>query len=163
MFEASRDILQDLPAYCESHNLVGSLANIAALLKNATPDTNWLGFYLFDGLVLRLGPFQGHPACTEIGLGKGVCGLAAAERRTIVVEDVEQFPGHIVCDSASRSEIVIPLMQNGKLVGVLDVDSPLLSRFTKVDQDFFEQAALLIVENLDFNQVRQIAKQDVKI
>jgi L-methionine (R)-S-oxide reductase len=159
MIEASQDTLKDIHAYCERHNLVGSLANIAALLKNSITEVNWLGFYLFDGQILRLGPFQGNPACTEIVLGRGVCGTAAAENRTILVEDVDQFPGHIVCDSASRSEIVVPLFQNGKLVGVLDVDSPLLARFTDSERVFFEEAAKLILSNLDFSQVNQIAKQ----
>jgi GAF domain-containing protein len=152
MFETTSDPLNDLHAYCEQHNLVGSLANIAALLKSATTDVNWLGFYLFDGRVLRLGPFQGNPACTEIALGKGVCGTAASERRTLMVEDVDRFPGHIPCDSASRSEIVVPMFQNEKLIGVLDVDSPSLKRFTDKDKIFFEAAVKLILQNLDFSK-----------
>lgn len=150
MFQASENPLEDLPAYCERENLVGSLSNVSALLMSAMNDVNWLGFYLYDGKVLRLGPFQGKPACTMIALGKGVCGTAAAEKKTLLVEDVEQFPGHIACDSASRSEIVVPILQNGKMVGVLDVDSPSLSRFGAEEQKFFEQAVEILVRHLDF-------------
>ncbi len=150
MFTATNDVIADLPAYCERHNLVGSLANVSALLMAHLERVNWVGFYLWDGEKLRLGPFQGQPACTEIALGKGVCGTAAQQQKTILVEDVDQFPGHIVCDSASRSEVVVPLVKNKKLVGVLDVDSPELARFTQKDVEFFEHVANVLLQNLDF-------------
>lgn len=105
-------------------SMIANLANAAALLHQFLPDINWVGFYLTDGDELVLGPFQGLPACVRIPFGKGVCGTAAAERRTIVVPDVHEFPGHIACDAASQSEIVVPLMKEGRVIGVLDIDSP---------------------------------------
>jgi GAF domain-containing protein len=115
-----------------------TFANAAAALKHNLRDINWVGFYLMRSGELVLGPFQGLPACTRIALGKGVCGTSASKRETLVVADVDQFPGHIACDSASRSEIVIPLIQGGAVIGVLDVDSPLLSRFTDEDRKGLE-------------------------
>lgn len=123
---------------------IANLANASALLNITVERINWVGFYLFDGIELVLGPFQGLPACIRIPLGKGVCGTAALERRTIVVPDVHAFPGHIACDSASQSEIVVPLFRGGNLFGVLDVDSPELNRFSKVEKEFFEAAALIL-------------------
>lgn len=118
-----------------------NLANISALLWEHLPNINWAGFYkLMDG-ALVLGPFQGKPACIRIPLGKGVCGTAAAEGKTQRIDNVHEFPGHIACDSASNSEIVLPLYRGGKLWGVLDIDSPNFSRFTQVDQDGLEEAA----------------------
>lgn len=108
---------------------VCNAANLAALLYWSLDRINWAGFYIFDGKELVLGPFQGKPACTRIALGKGVCGTAAHERRTLVVPNVNEFPGHIACDIASQSEIVVPIVTNGRLFGVLDVDSPHLARF----------------------------------
>ena len=106
------------------------------------PDLNWAGFYFFDGRELVVGPFQGQPACVRIALGRGVCGSAAASRETVVVRDVEQFPGHIACDVASRSEIVVPLVAaDGSLIGVLDIDSPKLARFDHDDQHGIEALA----------------------
>src|SRR5471030_313460 len=104
-------------------------ANLAALVFHTLPDLNWEGFYWMKGGELVLGPFQGKPACVRIALGKGVCGTAARDRRTIVVPDVSQFPGHIACDSASNSEVVVPVIQGDRVIGVLDLDSPLLRRF----------------------------------
>lgn len=126
---------------------ISNMANLSALIYQTLPQLNWAGFYLLDGSVLRLGPFQGKPACTEIPLGKGVCGTAAAEQKTLVVPDVHQFAGHIACDSASRSEIVIPLLSDGKVWGVLDIDSPILARFDEVDRQFLEEIAQIFVEN----------------
>lgn len=111
-----------------------NLANAAALLYHTLDGLNWAGFYLLEGSTLVLGPFQGKPACIEIPVGRGVCGTAAAEGRTQLVRDVHQFPGHIACDSASNSEIVVPIRAGGKIVGVLDMDSPHLGRFTMEDQ-----------------------------
>jgi L-methionine (R)-S-oxide reductase len=109
--------------------VVTALANAAAFIWASLDDINWAGFYLFDGEKLVLGPFMGKPACTAIGMGKGVCGTAAEKRETIVVDDVHQFPGHIACDGASESEIVVPLIVNGNLFGVLDIDAPVKQRF----------------------------------
>ena len=108
-------------------------ANLAALIFHTLPDLNWAGFYWMKGGELVLGPFQGKPACVRIALGKGVCGAAAQARRSIVVPDVHAFPGHIACDSASRSEVVVPVMAAGRVVGVLDLDSPLPGRFDEED------------------------------
>ena len=118
---------------CVPH-LVADLANISALIYHSLEDINWVGFYLIEDGRLVLGPFQGNTACVEIPLGKGVCGTAAAEDRTVLVPDVHLFAGHIACDSASRSEIVIPVHINGRLIGVLDIDSPILSRFDDNDR-----------------------------
>ena len=113
---------------------IANLANASALLWESLPDLNWAGFYLMEDGVLVLGPFQGKPACIEIPVGKGVCGTAAAENKTQRVEDVHAFPGHIACDCASNSEIVIPIHVHGQVVAVLDIDSPSLGRFTAEDQ-----------------------------
>jgi len=118
---------------------VTNLSNASALLYDALRDLNWAGFYLYRDGALILGPFQGKPACTKIAMGKGVCGTAAAEGRTLVVPDVHEFPGHIACDCASNSEIVVPLYRDGKLFGVLDIDSPRLDRFSKEDVDGLTQ------------------------
>lgn len=116
-------------------NVIANLANVSALLNVFLEDINWVGFYLWDESAneLILGPFQGKPACIRIQKGRGVCGTAIAEEKIQVVEDVFAFPGHIACDSASRSEVVIPLYKNGKLLGVLDIDSPQVARFTQED------------------------------
>ena len=123
-------------------------ATFAALVYHALPDLNWAGFYFFDGSELVVGPFQGKPACVRIGLGKGVCGTAAATRQTQVVADVDAFPGHIPCDSASRSEIVIPLYEGDRLIGVWDVDSSKLARFDADDRAGMERLASIFVESL---------------
>ena len=121
---------------------IANAANLSALVYAVLPDLNWVGFYFFDGRELVVGPFQGKPACVRIPLGKGVCGTAAASRDTVVVEDVAQFPGHIACDVASRSEIVVPLVaSDGHLLGVFDVDSPRLARFDHDDRNGMEALA----------------------
>jgi len=121
------------------------LANASALLFSALPDLNWAGFYLSEGERLILGPFQGRPACIEIPFGRGVCGTAAREDRTVLVPDVHLFPGHIACDGASRSEIVVPLHgDDGRVVGVLDLDSPLPARFTEEDRAGLEAFARVL-------------------
>ena len=127
---------------------IANLANASALLWQTLPDLNWAGFYLREGDKLVLGPFQGKPACIEIPLGKGVCGTAAASGKTLVVGNVHEFDGHIACDSASNSEIVVPLFVNGVLFGVLDVDSPILNRFTEADKLGLEQFAMILQSNL---------------
>jgi GAF domain-containing protein len=108
---------------------IANAANVAALIFHTLPDLNWAGFYWMKGGELVLGPFQGKPACVRIAVGKGVCGTAVKERRTIVVPDVDKFPGHIACDSASRSELVVPVTRGSEVLGVLDIDSPSLARF----------------------------------
>lgn len=137
-----------LTALIEKENWVGSLANISAQLMLDMPDINWVGFYLWDGRVLRLGPFAGKPACTLIALGKGVCGTAAAQRETLIVDDVDQFPGHITCDAASRSEIVVPIFRGDELIGVLDVDSPKLARFGAAEKATLEDLVKSLLEQL---------------
>ena len=119
---------------------VSNLANTSAILFQMK-DVNWAGFYLFDGFKLFLGPFQGEVACTTIPMGKGVCGTSAKERKTIIVDDVHLFDGHIACSTLSKSEIVVPLIQDKKLVGVMDIDSPSYSRFKKEEVEFLEEVA----------------------
>jgi GAF domain-containing protein len=121
-------------------NLVANAANMASLLYHTLPDVNWAGFYLLEGDELVLGPFQGKPACVRIRIGKGVCGTAAERLETVIVENVHEFPGHIACDSASSSEIVVPILSEGRLVGVLDLDSPSLARFDDEDRAGLERA-----------------------
>jgi L-methionine (R)-S-oxide reductase len=127
---------------------VTALANAAAYLWAHLDRVNWCGFYLFDGEKLVLGPFMGKPACTVIAMGKGVCGTSASKRETIVVDDVHEFPGHIACDDASQSEIVIPLIANGELIGVLDIDAPVKSRFDSDLAAGLEVIARLIAARL---------------
>lgn len=127
-----------------------NMANLSALIYSALEDVNWTGFYLLKEGMLVLGPFQGLPACIRIPLGKGVCGTAAAEERTVLVRNVHEFPGHIACDSASNSEIVIPLMKDGRLLGVMDIDSPILSRFDEEDQNGLEQLASILLNGCDW-------------
>jgi len=123
---------------------VANLANASALIWQCLTDINWAGFYILDGDTLILGPFQGKPACIEIPVGKGVCGTAVAENKTQLVSDVHAFPGHIACDSASNSEIVVPIHKNGQIWGVLDIDSPSLQRFTEEDRIGLEKVAEII-------------------
>jgi L-methionine (R)-S-oxide reductase len=130
------------------HDRVANAANLAALVYHALPDLNWVGFYFFDGTELLVGPFQGLPACVRIPLGKGVCGTAAATRQTQRVADVHAFPGHIACDSASRSELVVPLFAGDTLVGVFDLDSPKPDRFDAGDQRGLEAIAAIFLESL---------------
>ena len=127
---------------------VANAANFAALVYQALPDLNWAGFYFFDGNELVVGPFQGKPACVRIALGKGVCGTAAATRQTQVVRDVHAFPGHIACDAASQSEIVVPLYAGDRLIGVWDVDSPKTARFDDEDRIGMERLAGIFVDSL---------------
>ncbi len=129
-------------------HLTANLANISALLYTSLENINWAGFYLSEGEKLILGPFQGNPACVEIPYGKGVCGTAAAADSVQLVPDVHAFPGHIACDSASRSEIVIPIHKNDKIIGVLDIDSPVLSRFSEEDRDGLEQLVKALEQQL---------------
>jgi GAF domain-containing protein len=129
---------------------IANLANAAALLYATLPDLNWAGFYLLRGAGLVVGPFQGKPACVRIALGQGVCGTAAARRATLIVPDVHAFAGHIACDAASNSEIVVPLLAAGRLVGVMDLDSPRLARFDAEDGRGLEAFAARLVAASDF-------------
>jgi L-methionine (R)-S-oxide reductase len=131
-------------------DLVANAANVAALIWELVPDLNWAGFYFVKGGELVLGPFQGKPACVRIAIGKGVCGTAAARRETVVVEDVQAFPGHIACDGASNAEIVVPLIVNGAVRGVLDVDSPLHARFDADDRRGIERVVDIFLAATDF-------------
>lgn len=143
--ERYAQLLQQLRALLEGEaDWLANLSNAASLLYLQLDRVNWAGFYLMRGGELVLGPFGGKPACTRIPLGRGVCGTAAARKETQVVPDVYQFPGHIACDPDSRSEIVVPLMTEGRVVGVLDIDSPHPGRFTEVDRQYLEQAAALL-------------------
>ena len=127
---------------------IANAANLSALVYHALPQLNWVGFYFFDGTELVVGPFQGLPACVRIPLHKGVCGAAARSRQTQRIEDVDAFPGHIACDSASRSELVVPLLHGDTLVGVFDLDSPVTARFDADDQAGLEAIAQGVVEAL---------------
>ena len=124
---------------------ITDLANTSAFIMQEVPRLNWAGFYLVEGRSLVLGPFQGKPACTDIPEGKGVCGAAARDRKTYVVSNVHEFPGHIACDSASESEMVVPLIRESELLGVLDVDSPELARFGDEEKKFFEAIVRILM------------------
>jgi GAF domain-containing protein len=148
--ELYKQLLEQAIALFEGeHDFVANAANLSALLYQSLPDLNWAGFYFAKDEGLVLGPFQGKPACVRIAIGKGVCGTAAQKRRTIVVADVDKFPGHIACDSASKSEIVIPLVRFDRVIGVLDVDSPKLSRFDEDDRRGLEALADVFLNATD--------------
>ncbi|WP_435923867.1 GAF domain-containing protein [Paenibacillus sp. DYY-L-2] len=143
-------ILSQLGSLIEGErSTAANLANASALLNFFMNDINWVGFYLFDGRELVLGPFQGLPACIRIPMGKGVCGTSAERKETLRVEDVHAFPGHIACDAASNSEIVVPIVKEGQLLGVLDIDSPLKGRFDEQDQVFLERFVQILTDGLE--------------
>ncbi|NNU90513.1 GAF domain-containing protein [Anoxybacillus sp. CHMUD] len=133
----------------DEKNVIANLANAAALLNYFLHDINWVGFYIAEGNELVLGPFQGLPACVRIPFGKGVCGTAAIEKRTVRVADVHTFPGHIACDAASQSEIVVPMMKNGVVIGVLDIDSPIKNRFDEIDEQYLQRFVETLVQHLN--------------
>ncbi|MDM5200093.1 GAF domain-containing protein [Fictibacillus enclensis] len=140
--EGYEQLLKQARALLEDEtSITANLANASALLNQFLPNINWVGFYEYEELSdqLVLGPFQGLPACVRIPIGKGVCGTAAKEQKTLVVDDVHQFPGHIACDAASQSEIVVPIVKDGQLFGVLDIDSPEKGRFDQTDQEWLEK------------------------
>jgi L-methionine (R)-S-oxide reductase len=144
-----RELARELGALLAGErDFIANLANSAALIYHSLPDLNWAGFYLLKDGELVVGPFQGKPACVRIALGKGVCGTAAAQRTTVVVRDVHEFPGHIACDSASNSEIVVPMIHNGELLGVLDLDSPRLARFDENDRVGLEELVRVLTRSL---------------
>jgi len=148
--EVHRDLLDQARALLEGErDFTANAANLASLLFHTLPDLNWAGFYWMKGGELVLGPFQGKPACVRIALGRGVCGTAARERRSIVVPDVNEFPGHIACDSASNSEVVVPIVAGGEVIGVLDLDSPSKGRFTEADARGLEALVQLFLEATD--------------
>ena len=143
---------QQLEALLEGETyLIPNLSNASSLLGTALRDINWAGFYLIHDDELLLGPFQGKPACIHIPIGKGVCGTAVSKEQTQLVPDIHLFPEHIACDSASRSEIVIPLRKNGRIVGVLDIDSPFASRFDQADQAGLEQFADILTKGTSWH------------
>jgi GAF domain-containing protein len=147
--ELYRELLPQVRAVVEGErDRTANAANLAALVYHVLPDVNWAGFYFLQGDELVLGPFQGLPACVRIALGKGVCGTAAQRRQTLVVPDVHRFPGHIACDAASRSEIVVPILAGGQLLGVLDVDSPVPERFDEEDRGGLEAMVEVFVAAL---------------
>lgn len=142
-------VIKQLQALSDGENdQITILSNASALLNQFLTDINWVGFYLWKNDELLLGPFQGLPACTHIGYGKGVCGTAIKERKTIRVSDVHAFPGHIACDSASNSEIVVPIFINDNIFGVLDIDSPSKDRFDETDQIYLEKFVTTLVQYL---------------
>ena len=148
--ELYADLLSQARGLLEGErDATANAANLAALIFHTLPDLNWAGFYWMKDGGLVLGPFQGKPACVRISLGKGVCGTAARDRRTVVVPDVDEFPGHIACDSASKSELVIPVIRNGEVIGVLDLDSPRLARFDVEDARGLEALVELFLNASD--------------
>ena len=149
-----RDLSASLAALLEGEtDALANLANASALLSEALDRINWCGFYVLRGEELVLGPFQGKAACVRIGLGKGVCGTAAARRETVVVPDVNAFPGHIACDAASRSEIVVPILADGRLRGVLDVDAPEPARFDEEDRAGLEAFVETLVPRVGWERL----------
>lgn len=130
-------------------DFIANAANFSSLLYHSLPDVNWAGFYILKEGELVLGPFQGKPACIRIAIGKGVCGTAAERRQTVVVQNVHEFPGHIACDSASNAEIVVPLVKDGRLIGVFDVDSPTVGRFDDEDAAGLNQLAQVFLGSFD--------------
>jgi GAF domain-containing protein len=130
-------------------DFIANAANLSSLLYHSLPDLNWAGLYINKGDELVLGPFQGKPACVRIAMGKGVCGTAAQQRQTILVDNVHEFPGHIACDSESNSEIVLPLVKDGELLGVLDLDSPVLGRFDEQDARGLNELAAIFLDHTE--------------
>jgi L-methionine (R)-S-oxide reductase len=142
-------LADDLRALLEGErDLIANAANFSSLLYHTLPDINWAGVYLLKDGELVLGPFQGKPACVRIAIGRGVCGTAAARRETVLVPDVEAFPGHIACDAASRAELVVPLIKDGELLGVLDLDSPTRARFDETDRQGCEALTAIFLDSL---------------
>jgi L-methionine (R)-S-oxide reductase len=139
--------------FAGERNGLANAANMAALLYQGLADLNWAGFYFLQGGELVLGPFQGKVACVRIAVGRGVCGTAAQRRETVIVPDVQKFPGHIACDAASRSEIVVPLVKDGRLLGVLDLDSPRLARFDEDDASGLGAAVELLLGHSDLGRL----------
>ncbi len=149
--ELYNDLAEQLRALLSGErDLIANAANTVALIFQTLPDLNWAGFYLLRGDELVVGPFQGKPACTRVALGRGVCGTAAQNRQTVLVQDVDEFPGHIACDAASKAEIVVPIAVGGRLIGVLDLDSPSPGRFDAEDKVGLEALVEEFVRATDF-------------
>lgn len=147
-----KSIQEEVEAY-KTGFWLSDLSNFSSIVFHHFPEINWAGFYLDDGQKLRLGPFCGKPACTEIAYDRGVCGAAFSQKKTLIVADVDQFPGHITCDSASKSELVIPIYSKGQPIGVFDVDSPVINRFSQNEADQIQTLLQLLdfsTMNLDF-------------
>ncbi len=165
MYRAKKIITDDLELYyktvnkllesqvCFETDWLAQLANAVALLGHQMADINWVGFYLYKNDELVLGPFQGKPACTHIPIGQGVCGTSAETLETIIVTDVHEFSGHIACDAASASEIVVPIVNGGQLKGVLDIDSPVKCRFSLIDQNGLEKFTKILADNVHWNNI----------
>jgi GAF domain-containing protein len=156
LYQSICEQLQELVA--GETNFVANAANTSALLFHSLPDVNWVGFYIAEGEELVLGPFQGKPACVRIPFGKGVCGAAALNQETQVVHDVDKFPGHIVCDSTSRSEIVVPLLNWGRVLGVLDIDSASLNRFDEEDEEGLESVVSIFLSSQTTNDLPDLSE-----
>lgn len=152
IYDSLRDSLRQLIA--EQTDFLANISNFAALLFSSLPNLNWAGFYLLRGSDLVLGPFQGKPACSCIAIGDGVCGTAALQRAAVLVPNVHAFPGHIVCDEASQSEMVVPVFKNERLIGVLDMDSPQLGRFDDTDREQIESLLRMLMEGTDVPEFR---------
>jgi GAF domain-containing protein len=157
IYEQLCEQLQELLGH--ETNFIANAANTAALLFQSLPDVSWAGFYIAEGNELVLGPFQGKPACVRIPFGEGVCGTAAAEARTVVVPNVNRFPGHIACDAGSQSEIVVPLLNWGKLLGVLDLDSTSLSRFDEEDREGIESIVSVFLASQTTNDLPDFSEE----
>ncbi|MDA3846202.1 MAG: GAF domain-containing protein [Vallitaleaceae bacterium] len=156
-YDNKAEFYDNLTSYVESivhgeTDLIANLANASSLLFIMMSDVNWAGFYLYKEEQLVLGPFQGNPACIRIPMGKGVCGTAASKRETQLVEDVALFQGHIPCDGDTKSEIVVPLIKHGRLIGVLDLDSPIIERFTHEDQKYLEAIVIIIMKACELGE-----------
>jgi GAF domain-containing protein len=161
--EAYQQICQQLEELLgNERDFVANAANTSALLYQRLPDVNWVGFYIAHGEELVLGPFQGKPACVRIPFGKGVCGSAAASGETIVVPDVSKFPGHIACDPASRSEIVVPLLNWGRVLGVLDIDSASLNRFDEEDREGIESVVAVFLASQLTNDLPDLSEDQAE-
>ena len=154
--DSKREFYQEFLRHAEGlladeRNWIANLANISSLLFYQLDELNWAGFYLHDSDELVLGPFQGKPACTRISVGQGVCGTAAQKRKTQLVANVQEFPGHIACDPASKSEIVVPLLKGDELLGVLDLDSPVYDRFDEEDSKHLNELVDLLIQSSDID------------
>lgn len=148
MYTDSMDFVKGL--FYEERNALANMSNLASLLYHIMPDVNWVGFYLHTEDQLVLGPFHGKPACIRIQIGKGVCGRAAGDLETQLVKNVHEFEGHIACDGDTNSEIVIPMLKDGRLLGVFDLDSPKLKRFDDIDRKYLEEIVRLLLDGSDF-------------
>ena len=153
------EIIQSIPHLLEGErNFITNAANFSAIIFDKVQNLNWVGFYIFNGKELVLGPFQGKNACVRIALNRGVCGVAASKLETITVDNVNEFPGHIACDSNSKSEIVLPILKNGELYCLLDVDSPIYSRFGEQEKEFFEKAIKVFLQHTELQDIKDIFK-----